>query len=689
LFEPHGLARRYARLSYVGEVAAIALVYFAVARLSLMFASINPSASPIWPPAGLALAVILLRGYRAWPGVLLGAFAANATTAGTLATSAVIGGGNTLEALAGAWALNRWAGGRRAFESPTGVAKFAAIACLVGTPISATVGVTALAVAGFAKWASFGAVWTTWWLGDTAGALVVAPAVVLWAGGGPDWRRWGAALVDWAPVALLAAAVGLVAYSPLERALHASSALAFLALLPLMWAALRGSPRETAATAVLLSGLAVWGVLGGAGPFTRATLNESLLLLIAFVVSVSLPSLALSTALASRTRALESTEESLAEAREQLFQAQKMEAIGRLAGGIAHDFNNALAIVVGNLDLVLNRLQPDEARARTLVGNALTGAQRASALTQSLLAFSRQQPLDATAVDVNACVRDLSRLLAGALGETIAVRMRLAEDVAAAHIDRTRLESALVNLAVNARDAMPGGGELMIETSNARLTTGAAGEAADYVVVVVSDTGVGMSEETRARAFDPFFTTKAPGKGTGLGLSQVHGFVAQSGGHVRLESEPGRGASVKLYLPRAPGAPTADALAGREPPRRPTSSRPVLVVEDDPAVRDFACAALSEIGHEVYAAEDAAVGLELLDQHPDIGLVLTDVVMPDTDGRALAEAARRKRPDLPIVFMTGYARDALGEQPLAADALLIAKPFTTAQLAAKLEEAFG
>ncbi|HLK25074.1 MAG TPA: MASE1 domain-containing protein [Caulobacteraceae bacterium] len=682
--EPPGAQRRpVASLAYAGELLVIALVYVAAAKLSLLFASINPSASPIWPPAGLALGLVLLRGYRIWPAVLVGAFVANALTQGNLATWSAIGVGNTLEAIVSAAAIKLWAGGRRAIETPVGIAKFAGAVALAGTPISASIGVAALAATGFAAWSNVGAIWTTWWLGDLAGAVVVAPVLLVWAPAVGSPRTLPAALAALAPVAALAVAVGLLAYSPLLRGFHARGAIAFLALLPLMWAALRGSPRETATTAMLLSGFAVWGALARAGPFQQPTLNDSFLLLIAFMVSASLPSLALSTALEARRQALEVSEADLAQTREQLFRSQKLEALGRLAGGVAHDFNNALAIVVGNLDLLLRGMPADDGRPRRYAVNALDGARRAVALSHSLLAFSREQRHELRPTDVNARIRELVRLLGGALGEATTIRTALAPDLWPALVDPIRLDSALVNLAVNARDAMPAGGELIIETTN---VAPAAPADPGFVLICVRDTGIGMAEDVLEKALEPFFTTKGPGQGTGLGLSQVHDFIERAGGRIELDSQVGAGSVVRLYAPRAlvaaPASPDlSEALT--EATAAPSAAS-VLVVEDDPAVREFACAALDAIGYRPLAADGAEAALDLIDRNPDIGLVLTDVVMPGGDGRTLAKAAQRSRPDLPVVFMTGYAPDGL--EP---GALVLAKPFTAAQLAAKLSEALA
>jgi nitrogen-specific signal transduction histidine kinase/ActR/RegA family two-component response regulator len=378
-------------------------------------------------------------------------------------------------------------------------------------------------------------------------------------------------------------------------------------------------------------------------------------------------------------------------AQAQLRQSQKMEAVGRLTGGIAHDFNNMLAIVIGSLDLALTRAG-DEARTRKLMESALEGARRGASLTQRLLAFSRQQPLEPKPTDINKSVSDISQLLVRTLGERVQIETVLAAGLWRANIDAPQLESAILNLAVNARDAMPDGGKLTIETSNTYLdqTYAAAHEevgAGQYVMLAVTDTGAGMSAEVIANAFEPFFTTKPAGSGTGLGLSQVHGFVKQSGGHVKLYSEPGHGTTAKLYFPRltadAPTLPETRSVA----PTRNGVAFTVLVVEDEAGVRAFVSEALKELGHFVVEATNAKAALALLTERPDIDLLLTDVVMPEMNGRQLVERAWATRPDLAVLYMTGYTRNAIVHNGvLDAGTHLLTKPFTLLQLEAELRE---
>lgn len=374
-----------------------------------------------------------------------------------------------------------------------------------------------------------------------------------------------------------------------------------------------------------------------------------------------------------------------------LRQSQKMEAVGQLTGGIAHDFNNMLASVIGPLDLLSLRLGESDPLVSRYIDMAIDGANRAAQLTQRLLAFSRQQPLQPVPVDANRLVSGMSDLFVHSLGGTIRLETLLAADLWLAFADANQLENVILNLAVNARDAMPGGGRLAVETSNCTIDAGNAEQhpgvpRGEYILITVADNGCGMSPEVVAKAFDPFFTTKQVGQGTGLGLSQVYGFVKQSAGHVKLCSEIGRGTTVKLYLPRlvaevAPVAPAAPAGL-----RMPAGSRElILVVEDEPTVRQFSVEALTALGYDVLAADGAAAALVLLDQHADIALLFTDVVMPEVNGRELADEALRRRPDLKVLFTTGYSRNALERDGVIAPGVqLIGKPFNVDTLASRV-----
>jgi PAS domain S-box-containing protein len=380
-------------------------------------------------------------------------------------------------------------------------------------------------------------------------------------------------------------------------------------------------------------------------------------------------------------------------AEEALRQSQKMEAVGQLTGGIAHDFNNMLAVVVGSLDLLERKLGATDPRLNRHLEAAQNAAKRATALTSRLLAFSRQQTLRPKPLDANKLVSDMTELLRHALGASIKLEIVAAGGLWRVHADQNQLENAMLNLAVNARDAMPNGGRLTVETHNAHLderyvTAHPGLHAGQYVMIAVTDTGSGMSSDVVAKAFDPFFTTKEIGRGTGLGLSQVYGFVKQSGGHVAIYSEPGEGTTVKVYLPRFTGAAAADeggapALAAI----KGFSGELVLVVEDEPAVRSFSVDALLELGYSVLEAENGAEALRLLDRHPEVVLLFTDVIMPDQNGRKLAEEARRRRPGLKVLFTTGYSRNAIVHNGVLDPGVqMIGKPFTVAELGQRVRE---
>jgi two-component system NtrC family sensor kinase len=371
-----------------------------------------------------------------------------------------------------------------------------------------------------------------------------------------------------------------------------------------------------------------------------------------------------------------------------LRQSQKMEALGQLTGGVAHDFNNLLTIILGNLQLALRHIT--ENRPKTLLTNSYRAAERATELTKRLLAFSRNQPLDPRPLDANRLVAGMSDLLGRTLGETILIETVRGGGLWQTEVDKAELESALLNLAINARDAMPAGGKLTIETANAFLDEAYCEnvdgvKAGQYVLISMTDTGAGMSQEVIGRAFDPFFTTKAAGAGTGLGLSQVHGFVRQSGGHIRIYSEVGEGTTVKIYLPRSFASASEAQSETKIPESRKGQLETVLVVEDDPDVRSFVTDTLRGLNYKVLEAAGGETALALVHQPGPIDLLLTDVVMPGMNGRTLSEAAQQHRPHLKILYMTGYSRNAIVHQGrLDPGVALIQKPFSESALAARV-----
>ncbi|MGX9379460.1 PAS domain-containing protein [Pseudomonas sp. JQ36] len=381
-------------------------------------------------------------------------------------------------------------------------------------------------------------------------------------------------------------------------------------------------------------------------------------------------------------------------AEDALRHAQKMEAVGQLTGGIAHDFNNMLTGIIGSLDLMQRYIADGRAdEIGRFTEAAVSSANRAAALTHRLLAFSRRQSLDRKTLNVNELIHSLEDLIRRTKGDPIELTLRLADDVWPISTDVSQLENALLNLVINARDAMPDGGELLIETANVYLdgndiTTLEPVKAGDYLMLAVSDNGTGMTPSVRAKAFDPFFTTKPIGQGTGLGLSMIYGFAQQSGGHVSLDSLPNQGTCVRLYLPRLnllePERPVVETL-GAAPTA--TCGETVVVVEDDPAVRMLVLDLLKELGYLAHEAADASAALPLLESELRVDLLVTDVGLPGMNGRQLAEIARQHRPGLKVLFMTGYAQKAAERQGFLEDGMdMVAKPFSIEVLANKIRE---
>jgi signal transduction histidine kinase len=381
-------------------------------------------------------------------------------------------------------------------------------------------------------------------------------------------------------------------------------------------------------------------------------------------------------------------------AEEALRQAQKMEAIGQLTGGVAHDFNNILQVVLGNLgnaERLLQRGTPDQERLTRNVKAAIRASERAAVLTGQLLAFSRRQPLAPRPVDINKLIAGMSDLFHRTLGEPVEVETILAAGLWSTLADANQLESAILNLAVNARDAMPEGGKLTIETANAFLDETYVSREEDirpgqFVMVAVSDTGTGMPPDVIAKAFDPFFTTKDIGQGTGLGLSQVYGFIKQSGGHAKIYSEVGEGTTIKLYLPRLIDAGAADEEPSFQRARLRGGAEAILVVEDEGDVRGFVVDMLRELGYDVIEAADGPAALAALARRSEIRLLFTDIGLPGTlNGRQLADQAVQLRPGLKVLYTTGYARNAIVHQGrLDPGVELISKPFTHAALATRI-----
>jgi len=716
------------------EIAGIALLYYGAASLGLPLAWGNTNASPVWPSAGTAFAAVLWLGSRVWPGVAVGAFLANVETflrnqaadPGTiLATSAVISVGNTLEAVGGAYLLRRIAGSNGLFDRAPDVFKFVA-AALVACVVSASIGATTVSVAGLASPARYPTVWFTWWLGDVVGVLVVTPLLLAWCYRPPR---------SWRPRQALEAAVlfgGLVLASqlgfggwPLPKDAHYP--LGFLPIPFLVWAAFRFGPREAATAAAVTAGIAVWDTMHGFGPFVGTTVQGSLLFLQAFVGVLAATILAMAAVVAERQdaqatlrrardelegRVTERTqellrltetlraditerrqsEEALRVSEAQLVQAQKMEAVGQLAGGIAHDFNNLLTVIGGRSALLLQRGGFSDA-VRTDVELIGKTADRAAALTRQLLAFSRKQVLEPRPVEPNALVGRVVPMLRRLIGEHIELVIVAGRDVGHVLADPGQVEQVIMNLVVNARDAMPDGGMVKIETAGRDLPEAARHAQGhvppgQYVTLSVQDAGSGMDTATLARIFEPFFTTKEPGKGTGLGLSTVHGIVHQSGGYIGVDSAPGRGTTFTIYLPRiAAGAASPDA-APPAPSGATRGTETVLLVEDEEEVRRLASEILKGCGYTVLETGDPLEALTMAERRSGaVDLLVTDMVMPAMGGSELAERLTITCRGMRVLYISGYTDEMITQAGTSGSGrAFLHKPFTPHDLTRKVRE---
>jgi PAS domain S-box-containing protein len=376
---------------------------------------------------------------------------------------------------------------------------------------------------------------------------------------------------------------------------------------------------------------------------------------------------------------------------DQLRQAQKLEAVGQLTGGIAHDFNNLLTIIIGSAEILADTVK--EPSRRWMVEAVMDAAERGAALVARLMAFARRQPLAPVPLDLGSALMQLESMLRRTIPNTIEIRMSLAPDLAIVSIDPNQFDNAILNLCVNARDAMPSGGTLIIETANTRLDEDYARrnpgvEPGEYVAVSVSDSGSGMPKDVLARAFEPFFSTKASGKGTGMGLSMVFGFVKQSRGHIKLYSEPGQGTTVRLYFPHDRAATLPEDGRAADIPMRWQGNEHILMVEDDPAVRKHVAELLTSFGYRVTAAGSGPEALAALDELSEVALLFTDVVLPGgLNGRELADQALAQRPDLRVLFTSGYTRNVmLNDGRLGPGFDLLSKPYRRTELAAKVRE---
>jgi signal transduction histidine kinase/ActR/RegA family two-component response regulator len=663
--------------------AIVALVAWGLSALVLYPTQGGRSITPIWPPAGLAVALIYIGGHRLLPGIVLGSLALGLSynawpLALLLALAQVV---QPIVDVRIMRALN--------FDPKLERVRDPIIVSLIAGPIgsflAALLAMTLYFIFGARSLDALPHDFMLWWQRDWLGVMVTTPLVFAWVYGRATpwtWPRVGEA------VALFLA---MFAGSQLMFGLWAVVAtrdvpIAFIFFPIVGWAGLRFGARGATTAVALIAAFAIALSGKSIGPFSAFTIEFIQLLLFVFLALVSLSGLLLAAIMAERDDAL--TKRLILE--EQLRHSQKMEAVGRLAGGIAHDFNNLLTAIIGYTEIVLTSLDPkDERRADAEeIGRA---AMRAADLTRQMLAFSRRQVLQPKIIDLNTALSKVEPMLRRVIGEDIVMTVTGKATNAFVRVDPGQVEQVVMNLVVNARDAMPQGGRLTVETADAVLDDAALADSPDarpgaYVMLSVTDTGTGMAPEVRARIFEPYFTTKDVGKGTGLGLSTAYGIVRQSEGHISVSSEIGLGTTFRIYLPRSEAPEQTAAETGAE--KMPGGTEHVLLVEDDSSVRRLSKELMVRLGYSVTEAASGRAGLALgSDDTRHFDLALCDVILGDMSGPAVAEALSALRPSIRVLYMSGYTDEAIVRTGVLEEGKpFLQKPFTPMQLAKKIRE---
>src|SRR6266550_5619216 len=666
---------------YAGCLALVSALYVVAARVGFAAAAVHPVVSSAWPPSGIAFAVLVLLGLRFWPAIAVGAFVVNLLGGIPPVGALSIATGNTLEAFVGVWLLTRIVRFHPALDRLRDVLALVLLGATASTAISATVGTIALKVFGGAGGRPMETIWLAWASGDSIGILILTPLILVWATGG----RPKITLRDSVEAGMLG--VILVVFTTVLFELPFNYVYAIFPFTIL--AAVRFGRRGAATASFIVAVFAVWHTVRGVGPFVETTPINNLFELQIFIAMLALTGLILAAVIAER----EAAEHALEMTRQQARQAQKMEAVGRLAGGVAHDFNNLLTVIASCTDFVLaDPTLPEEHRSD--LDEVKKATDRATSLTRQLLAFGRTQVLRPSTIDLNDRVAHLLPMLKRLFESTIEIRVQPAPDLWAVRADATQIEQVLLNLALNARDAMKDGGVLTFSTENTVVEHGdsAANEGyimapGDYALLRVRDTGIGMNAETQRKVFEPFFTTKETGKGTGLGLATAYGIVKQSGGYIKVLTAPGKGAEFLIYLPRTDTALTDKVIAPERRSNGPASGT-ILVVEDEGGVRQALHRLLAAEGYTVLTASNGAEALETFARRQDeIELLITDIVMPAMSGRVLAEQCVALKKSLKVIYVTGYTRDSLLSQQTFEDGTeFIEKPFTREGVLARIAD---
>ncbi len=659
----------------------LAAAYYCAALLGLLLLSETNNIALVWPATAILLAYLYLNDLSKWPLAIALCWGAGILANYTLATNLPLVVMLLLtftdvfvDAVLAAVLLRRFAGRTELFNSVRGASLFIVLACVATPAVGGVLGAGTISVA-------FGAPllneWFKWWASTAVSVSLVAPLLIVFSIQNVQSSLAGKRLPETSGILLAVLGVGVLIYYT------EFAGLLFLVVPILLWAALRFGVFGVSVIGTLVAAVTVVLALTGhdtVGVFSNDAV-EKIQFLQMFLMATYIPTLFCAIVFQERSV----TERTLR-------QAQKMEAIGQLSGGIAHDFNNILGVIQGNLELAESSIaNEDEVEKRIKIAHDYV--LRGSALSRKLLSFSRSSSEDTDIVNVNEPLQELTSLIMKSLTASVDVKMELENTVWPVEVDHNEFENAVLNLVLNARDAMPNGGLLMIETANKVLgddyvMLNPGSQAGEFVLVSFSDTGTGMTDDVQEKAFEPFFSTKETGSGTGLGLSMVYGFAQRSGGHVKIYSEQGIGTTVHLYLPRVVPAESAAAQSAAGRAEIPRGSETILVVDDEAALVDVAVSNLEALGYKTFQANNGQEALALIDAQADIDLLFCDVIMPGgMDGYELALAARRARPSIKILLTSGFTRNreryVNGDEAFVAllASRLLPKPYNKSELA--------
>ena len=671
---------------YIGGVGLIALLYFAGAQLGAYLAFVERAVTPVWPPSGIAIAMLLLLGVRYWPGVALGIVLETIVGSASPLSIVVISAGNTLVAVGSVIVLQRSNHGQSPLASPDGALRLIVVA-LIGPVIGAGLGVAALWAGDAISTGAIVNVWRVWWLGDVVGVLLFAPFMLAWAQADAP----GAPLRSRSFWMMLA---GLVALGLLVFRVYVADAaveypLAY-AIIPLvLWMTLRHGHRGGTLATMVVASIAILATVRGHGALAREEMQESLLLVATFCSVMAVTALLVGATVAERRR----TEETMR-------QTQKLESLGVLAGGIAHDFNNLLAGILGNVGIAKSEVEDGDDPSESLA-NIETAARRAADLTRQMLAYSGRGAFVIQRIDLSALVAEMAHLLATAISKKAVLRLHTLDRLPQVEGDATQLRQVVMNLITNASDALgDGAGTITLTTGVTRATRADLASMyideslpeGEYVFLEVVDTGCGMDEATQERIFDPFFTTKFTGRG--LGLAATLGIVRGHRGAIAVESSTGHGTRMRLLLPVCVNESAVEAFAVAPSPEPGVVSwrgqGRILVVDDEELVRSLAARVLEASGFEVVGATDGVEALEVFERSPDsIRLVLLDWMMPRLSGAETLDALRERRSDLPVILSSGYAEQTVSGRLDDRLTVFIQKPYRPQELLAKVKAALA